>query len=166
MTSIERENLIYSLIKKTLTSDQIDEELRQLDLVSSKLIGRRSEYAAACLLESVYWVSCVHPRRPEDDPLGIDMYVSLINHNRVASLPNILPVQIKSSKAGVDNFRNDPRYREYFGKQIFVLFARSTMSKTFFRKQFESELSRILRLTRYRDQALDTRISLHHHELV
>ncbi len=81
------------------------------------------------------------------EALGIDRFIVLKpNIPFIYLVSEVLPVQIKSSQALVEEFRADPRYKDNFSKKIIVINSNSDVSKSEFKDAFLKEIKRIYRL--------------------
>jgi hypothetical protein len=137
-----RQDLIFQGLHDGLSSDQIDRILRH----EAKRYGNANEKKFKVLTTSCLdWVveSVEKPTRREDMDRGIDFWLNFKYHENYPWLKGTkLPVQVKSSETGVKEFRNDQKYLS-LGKKVVVIYACEGISKTNFKKQFISELSRI-----------------------
>jgi hypothetical protein len=140
-----RDEIILDALGKGTPIDKIDAILRreehQFGLSTENNFVRQTYSCIGWTLESVQKASIL-----EDTKRGIDFWLKFKHGNPYPYPSDIrLPVQVKSSKGGIDKFRNSQEYQAV-GKKILVINARKGISNLAFKKEVVIELKRIRKL--------------------
>ncbi len=137
----ERLDIIFGGLSQGKKADEIQDDLRRQARVSGREKGAttETEFKRRVWAHLAWVVKDLRDSTPEEDMIGADFFITMKEGGT-------LPVQVKSSDPAVEEFRNDKRYTEVWGKRIIVINSAPYVSKDKFKDRFFRELHRIRRL--------------------
>jgi len=147
-----REEVIFKGLEQGLERDQIDKNLYEERHKYGNAVEKN--FVRLMHLNFGRMLRYTKDGTEQDDHDGIDLWVYF---KKTRSFPwlkgKCFPAQIKSSKEQVDEFRNNPLYKDR-GKKILVIDAHKGIDEGKFNKQVLSELRRIGRLLTNEEQII------------
>lgn len=122
-------------------SDELLERAREAEKKWRKKRGRASEKRFSELSREIPEVKEIHPASIKEDERGIDYWVKL-NDPEIPGILEEVPVQIKSSPTGTQEFKRRRKFSDLKGL-VMVLNVGPKITRSGFIGQFERELTRV-----------------------
>lgn len=116
-----------------------EELIRRANKVEKQITDRRgtqTERRFKGYAKNIVIINSIRPSNNDEEELGIDFWIA------VQGFKKELPVQVKSSETGIENFRNSTKYID-LGKRIVVLNTGPRISIRRFETNLYHEIYRI-----------------------
>ena len=137
-----RLDVIFNGIANGLSTQQIDDELKANKKEWQIKRGNESDSNANRLLLKCWGVQQVFEVTDDENHSGADKWIHIYRPRW--RMPDYLPVQVKSSTQGIQDFKDREKFQNY-GGIIVLIDAHEHLSATKFKRQFNQEIRRINR---------------------